>query len=278
MIRKHTLIGAAGAAALTIGAFAAPASAAPHVVNYSCFGGTLPIPVTMGIGTLPSKMVAGQKVTRTISGGNIHLASGVVDVAHLQGWDAVTAKTVPSSGTPYTLKIAKTTLPNPSADMDIPATGAFTIRPTAAGTYKVRAGNMTANIQGWVGATKSNLIPIDCAAPTDGSNVFGSIPVSKDASKTTVKASYAKAKKAAIGVATVKGKNYGLAGRGSVKMTLKRGTAKVKTITVKLNSRGVAKGVFKSVTKKGKYKIVTVFGGSAGLKGSTGASTTFTVR
>ncbi len=55
-------------------------------------------------------------------------------------------------------------------------------------------------------------------------------------------------------------------------MTLKRGTAKVKTITVKLSSKGVAKGVFKSVTKKGKYKIVTVFAGSAGLKGSTGTS------
>jgi hypothetical protein len=103
------------------------------------------------------------------------------------------------------------------------------------------------------------------------------IAVSKDTSKTTVKASYAKAKKTATGVAVVKGKNFGLAGTGSVKMTLKRGTAKIKTITVKLNSKGVAKGVFKSVTKKGKYKIVTVFTGSAGLKGSTGTSATFTV-
>lgn len=277
MIRKHTLIGAAGAAALTIGAFAAPAVAAPQVVSYSCFGGAITIPITMDAGTLPTKMVAGQTVKKTISGGNIHLASSVVDVAKGQGWDAVTANTVSSSGTPYSLKIAKTALPTPSADMDIPATGAFTIRPVASGTYKVRAGNMTANIQGWVGSTKSNLIPLDCVAPTDGTQNFGSIAVAKDASKTTVKASYAKAKKTVTGVATVKGKTFGLAGKGSVKMTLKRGTAKIKTITVKLNSKGVAKGVFKSVTKHGKYKIVTVFGGSAGLKASSGTSATFTV-
>lgn len=277
MIRKHTLIGAAGAAALTIGAIASPASAAPKVVSYSCFGGAITIPITMDAGTLPTKMVAGQKVTKAISGGNIHLASAVVDIALGQPWDAVTANTVSKSGTPYSLKIAKTTLPNPSADMDIPATGSFTIRPVASGTYKVRAGNMTANIQGWLAGVKKNLIPLDCVAPTDGSNVFGSIAVAKDTSKTTVKGSYAKAKKTATGVAVVKGRNFGLAGKGSVKMTLKRGTAKIKTITVKLNSKGVAKGVFKSVTKHGKYKIVTVFGGSAGLKASSGTSATFTV-
>jgi hypothetical protein len=275
MIRKKTLIGAAGAGALAVGTLAAPAVAAPQVVNYSCFSGAITIPITFDPGTLPTGLVAGQKVVQTINSGNVHLDGGTVDLARAQGWDAVSGTATSLNGTPYKLTIAKTTLPTtPATPLDIPATGAFTIRPTRAGTYTVRAGDSSAFIQGWTGSTKATSLTLDCLAPTDGSNIFGTIPVSKDASKTTVNASYSKLKKAAHGTAKVRGKNFGLTGTGKVNFTLKKGTHVVaRHKGVKLNKKGIAKTVFKSVTKRGKYTIIAAYGGSAGLKASSGKDT-----
>ena len=267
--RTFKLIGAAGAAALTVGVLAAPATAAPITVNYSCFNGALTIPITMDLGTLPAKLVAGQSVKKTISGGNVHLDQNAVGVALGQGWDAVSGTNVAKTQTPYSLKIPKTTLPAPGNSLDIPATGAFTIKPTKAGTYKVKAGDSNADIQGWNGSTKANDIPLDCVAPTDGSNVFGTIAVRKDASKTTTKASYNAKKHVATGTATVAGAKFKLAGTGRVKFTLKKGSKTVKSITASLK-KGKASAAFKSVKAKGSYTITAAFKGDAGLKGSSG--------
>jgi hypothetical protein len=252
---------------------AGPATAAPVVVNYSCFGGALTIPMTMDVGTLPTSLVAGQKVKQTISGGNVHLSTDAVGVALAQGWDAVSGTNVATTNTPYQLTIPKTTLPAPGNTLDIPATGAFTIKPTKAGTFTVKAGNSTATIQGWNGATQANAIPLDCAAPTDGSNVFGTIAVSKDKSKTTVTAAYNAKKDKATGKAKVKGATYGLAGTGKVKFILKKGTRIVATAKAKLNSKGVATHVFSKVKKHGKWSITAKFGGDKGLKASSGKDT-----
>jgi hypothetical protein len=265
------LVGAAGAAALTVGMVAAPAVAAPKEVDYSCFGGSVPIPITMDLGTLPTSLVAGQTVKQTISSGNVHLIADVVNIALGQGWDAVSGNTTRVTGTPYTLTIPKTTLPNPATDMDIPATGSFTLHPTKAGAFHVIAGDVTANIQGWTGSTKANVIPLDCAAPTDGSNDFGTIAVSKDKSTTKVKAAYSAKKHTATGTATVRG-HFGLAGTGKVSFTLKKGTHKIKTVKVALK-KGVAKVAFKHVKKKGKYSITAAFKGDAALKASSGKAT-----
>src|SRR4051794_22860913 len=119
--RTFKLIGAAGAAALTVGVMAGPATAAPVVVNYSCFNGALTIPITMDLGSLPAKLTAGQTVKKAISNGNVHLNSDAVGVALLQGWDAVSGSNVATTNTPYSLKIPKTTLPGPGGTLDIPA-------------------------------------------------------------------------------------------------------------------------------------------------------------
>jgi hypothetical protein len=267
--RTFKLVGAAGAAALAVGVMAGPASAAPVVVNYSCFNGALTIPITMDVGTLPAKMVAGQTVKKAISSGNVHLDATTVGVALQQGWDAVSGTNVATTTTPYKLTIPKTTLPSLGNSLDIPATGAFTIRPTKAGTYTVKAGDSTADIQGWNGATKANDIPLDCVAPTDGSNVFGTIAVSKDSTKTTVSAGYNAKKDIATGTAKVRS-HFGLKATGKVKFTLKRGTHVLKTMKTSLNKKGVAKAAFKHVSKKGKYSITSKYLGNAALKTSAG--------
>jgi hypothetical protein len=273
------LVGAAGAAALTVGVLAGPAIAAPQDVSYSCFGGALTIPITMDAGTLPAKLVAGQSVKQTIGSGVVHLPIEAVGVAQGQGWDALTAKTASSSGTPFSLKVGNTAIPVPPAPpaaMDVPATGAFTIKPSKAGTFTVKAGDMTATIQGFIGGVKANAIPLDCVAPTDGTNVFGTIPVSKDSSKTTTKASYSAAKDTATGTAKVAGSKFKLAGTGKIKFTLKKGT---KTIASKMGtlSKGSAKASFTKVKAKGKYSVTAQFTGDAALKGSSDKAS-FTVK
>jgi hypothetical protein len=269
------LVGVAGAAALTIGALAAPALAAPQDVSYSCFGGALTIPITMDAGTLPTSLFAGQTVKQTIGSGVVHLPADALAVAQAQGWTSLTATTASLTGTPYSLKVPSTAIPAVPAATDVPATGAFTIRPTKAGTFTVRAGNMTATIQGFIAGVKANAIPLDCVAPTDGTATFGTIAVAKDKSATAAKAAYNAKKDVATGTATVKGR-FGLAGTGKVKFTLKKGTKTVKSITATLK-KGKATAAFKAVKAKGKYSITAAYAGDAALKASSGKAL-FTVK
>jgi hypothetical protein len=277
------LVGAASAALLTVGVVSAPALAAAHDVSYSCFGGALTIPITMDVGTLPTSLVAGQKVTQTIISPVAHLPAQAVQVAQAQGWDAVSATTVSATGTPYALNLPKTALPPPVAPpalpspLDIPGTGAFTITSTKAGTVTVAAGDMTATIQGYKSGAPANAIPLDCVAPTDGTQNFGTIAVTKDKSKTVAVADYNAKKDKATGSAKVKGATFGLKGTGKVKFTLKKGTHVVDSKKGKLNAKGKAVAVFAKVSKAGNYSITATFGGDGGLKGSKDKAT-FTVK
>jgi hypothetical protein len=90
----------------------------------------------------------------------------------------------------------------------------------------------------------------------------------KDKSITKASASYAAKKKTATGTAKVKAR-YGTKVAGTVKFTLKRGTHKIKTLSDKVNKKGVAKVVFKGVKKQGKYSIVEKYTGSKSLKSSS---------
>ena len=206
------LLGAAGAAALTVGAMsAAPAVAAPITVTYSCFGGQLAVPITMDLGTLPTTLVAGQTVKQTITSGNVHLIADADRRRAAQTWDQVSGTNVGDLGHAVLADASRRPrcLRRPGASLDIPATGTFTIRPTKAGTFTVKAGDSNADIQGWKAGVKANDIPLDCVAPTDGSNVFGTIAVTKDKSKTTTKASYNAKKDVATGTAKVAGSKFG---------------------------------------------------------------------
>ena len=58
-----------------------------------------------------------------------------------------------------------------------------------------------------------------------------------------------------------------------VKFTLIKGTHTVMSMTGKVNNKGIAKVVFKSVKKKGKYSITAKYSGSSSLKASSGKDT-----
>jgi hypothetical protein len=94
----------------------------------------------------------------------------------------------------------------------------------------------------------------------------------KDKSKTKETAKYAAKKKSATSTAKVTAR-YGTKATGKVKFTLKKGTHTVKSMTGKVNKKGIAKVVFKSVKAKGKYSITAKYSGSSTLKGSSGKDT-----
>ena len=161
-----------------------------------------------------------------------------------------------------------------AASLDIPATGAFTIKPDQGRHLHGQGRRQRRRHPGLErrhqGATTSRWTAR--LRPT-ASNVFGTIAVSKDASKTATKASYNAKKDVATGTAKVAGAKFKLAGTGKVKFTLKKGTKTIgKAITAKLK-KGKATAAFKNVKAKGSYSITASFKGDAGLKGSSGKAT-----
>ena len=268
---KHlSIVGAAGAVALTIGTMASPAVAATKNLTYSCatLGDTA---TTFDFGTLKSKMVAGQT--------DKHAMSQVVHLTTQQGilaksfGDSVSGKLTAKgakNSMPFSMKLSSTVL-NGGAQ-DIPVSGTGTIRPLAAGTWTVKLGSMKAALV-ISGAAGDTPVTDSCAAPSGAAKNLGTITVTKDKSKTATTAKYSAKKDVAKGTAKVKGAKFGLAGTGKVKFTLKKGTHKIKTMTGKLNKKGVASVKFKNVKKKGKYSITAKFGGDKGLKASSGKDT-----
>lgn len=287
------LLGAAGAAALAIGAGvgAMPAEAAPVTISYDCAAGYAPLGVVMDLGTLPTTMVAGQTVTQTIHDGVLHLPNQTVQaLVGLLGYDNLAADVVSTSGTPYTLTVPATDLPSaseaadPDLTVDIPATGAFTLTATTAGHLDVVAGAIAPTLHGSTAGVAADPFPISCDAPTDGSQDLGSITVVKDASTTSTSAAYKAKNRTATLTAKVKGAKYGMAGTGKVTFTVKKGKKTVKTLRGVLKN-GVARASFKAPknpTKKKavvpvKYTVKAAFAGDSALKSSAGGST-FTVK
>ena len=58
-----------------------------------------------------------------------------------------------------------------------------------------------------------------------------------------------------------------------MKFILKRGTHTIKSLSGKLNKKGIAKVAFKNVKRHGKYSITAKFGGDKALKASSGRAT-----
>jgi hypothetical protein len=267
------LVGASSAALLIAGMAASPALAAPTTVSYTC--GPLVLPITMDPGTLPTSMVAGQKVNHAFSSAVVHLDAQTVGLAEAQGWTSVSGTSTgdgSDGGTVYKLNIAQTAVPASPQPLDLPASGALKLNPTKAGTYKVFAGSSVAFIQGYNASGPANSITLPCTPPADGSNQFGTITVNKDKTKTAVAASYSSAKKMAKGTAKVKS-HFGLKPTGKVTFVLMQGSHKVATQKSKLNKKGVAKFMQMGLTKHGKYTLKATFKGDKALKGSAGKTT-----
>ena len=264
------IVGAAGATALTVAALASPALATSQDITYNCTPLLDSTSISLDPGSIPTNMVAGQKSKRTMNM-VVHLSSAQADNAR----GATVGGTAVASGAknsfPFNLTLTNTLIPG-SGGVDIPASGPGVIRPLAAGTWTVKAGNFDGNLS----ITGLGSVTVTCAAPVDSTVNFGTIAVTKDKSKTTTTAKYARAKHRAKGTAKVRGKEFGLAGTGKVKFLLKKGTRTIQSKTDTLNKKGIASVAFTGVKKKGKYKIVAKFGGDKALKASSG-SDTFTV-
>jgi hypothetical protein len=291
---KHLrIVGAAGAAALTVGALSAPALSAPgdltaHVA-YSCFNGG--VNATGDFAVAPpstTSHVAGQKVkpsaamTMTLPPGATHLLLVTL------GWDSFKGtvhQKAPDKHLGLDLNVPMTDVGTPQGTDGTPtpaeATGDAILDYPAAGTFTLQAGNFTATLQGFKNGSKvGDPVDVACVAPTDGTTVLKdssdastTITVVKDKSKTATTAKYAAKKHKASGTAKVKGAKFGLPGTGKVKFTLKKGTKTLASKSGKLNKKGVASVSFKNISKKGKYSISAKFGGDKGLKGSSGKDT-----
>jgi hypothetical protein len=302
MIRKNTLIGAAGAGALVAVALVGPASAAGELsatVNYSCAtGAAKPVAVFTVDAPASSTMVAGQTVslpttaTFSLTAAETALAKTVLGGALTTQFSGTITTATSNTAVGQAITLPKTLLGNDTGGATLVnnATGTTKLRYTAAGTFTLAVGNAgKVQLQGYKADDtptgvftfpSSNGAFGPCLNPTgpthlQAAGVDQTVTVSKDASATTLKATYAKATKKATGVAHVKGKTFGLTGTGKVKFTLKRGTTKVATKTVALK-KGAAKAVFAKVSKRGKYSITASYGGSAGL-GKSSKRATFKV-
>jgi hypothetical protein len=290
------IAGAAGAAALTAGVLAAPAVSAPGDltanVAYSCFNGGVNATGDFSVAPPSStNLVAGQKLpsattmTMTLPPGATHLLLTTL------GWDSFKGtvhQKAPDKNLGLDLKVPMTDVGTPAGTDGTPtpaqATGNAIVGYPKAGTFTLQVGNFTATLQGFKNGNKvGKPVDVSCVAPgdatqvlKDGSDQSTTMTVSKDASKTKVSAAYNAKKDKATAKAKVSGKQFGLAGSGKVKFVLKKGTKTLATKSGKLNKKGIAVVAFKNIKAKGKYSVKATFGGSGGLKGSSGKDT-FTV-
>lgn len=291
----RTLIGAAGAAALTIGAIASPALAAGSTASatYTCttqFGPAHPSAVYT-VKSAPAKMAVGQPVGTTAKF-TLDAATTALATTGL-GWSKFSGsiKTDPSaSQAGLNLKFPKTALANGTGGSTVANAKGSTLAGTKTGNFTFKLGDLgKVTLTGYDSSGKK---VGTVAFPTKGStgkckNDTGTTTLKsgttavttkivKDKSKTKESASYSAKKHQANGTAKVKAR-YGTPATGKVKFSLKKGTKTVKSATGKLNKKGIAKVSFKGVTAKGKYSIVGKYTGSKTLKGSSGKGS-FTVK
>ncbi len=290
-VRTHyKLIGAAGAAALALGALAGPALAAASTASasYTCntqFGPAPPVG-RLQRGSPPATLAVGQPLATTAT---ITLDAGTTGLAQpALGWTSFngTITTAPSATLAgLSLKVKKTTL----------GTGGAPVRPLlplparpSRGPSSARSPSRWATWARWPStgstprATKLGSASFPSPGPTGNGRCFNdaaggtpllaagnpvTVNVVKDTTKTAEKAKYSAKKNTATGIATVTSR-FGTPATGKVTFTLKKGTHKVKSVKGTLNKKGVASVAFKHVAKKGKYSITGKYAGSATLKGS----------
>lgn len=291
MSRLHAtqlkLVGATSAALLIAGAAAAPAMAAGEETasaTYSCFGGLVSITAAIAVDAPPATLVAGQ-TKRLAATGNVVIDAPSTKLAQdFYKWKSVDGTiTTPLPTTPAGLDMTVdlTTLGNqPDGSTLATPHGSMVVKPTQAGTYTLALGDFRATLQGYdaSGATIDNPSPIDCgnaAGPVslkDSAGAVATIKVNKDTTKTATSAAYSGTKHVVKGKAKVKS-HFGLKATGKVKFQLLKGTHKIASVKAKVNAKGIAKAVFKNITKKGKYTVKAAYLGNKALKGSKGSTT-----
>ena len=292
-------IGAAGTAALTVGAMAAPAFGAGELSafdDYFCHEetlGTHTISAAYYVDAPPATMTAGQTVKLNTTA-TFTLTAATTDSFISPDWGWVSfAGTVDT--TPNNVKVGqdididKTLLgTGPGGTTVADASGKTLLRYTKAGAFDLQNGDITQVVLwGYTGPpldkrTGGLHFPDDINGYTPceidrnagllryatSSDETATVTVVKDASETATSAKYLPERQVAKGTAKVKGASFGLAGTGTVKFTLKRGLHTIKTRSDQLNKKGMASVAFKHVKRHGRYSITAKFGGDEGLKGS----------
>ncbi len=289
------LIGAAGAAALTVGALAAPALAADSTahVAYTCSVPPPFAPATptadYSVAAAPATMAVGQPLSTTAT---FTLDPDTTALAQGLGWVKFngTITTKPSaSEAGLKLSFPKTTLGNsgttPGAT-DAQATGSTLAGTKVVNSFTFQLGNLGDVVLNGFDSSGNKVGSVEFPTPGTFGRcnndavttplMDGLTPVAakivKDKTTTKQSASYSASKHTAKGTAKVKSR-YGTAVTGKVAFTLRKGTHKIKTITGKLNKKGVATAVFTGVKAKGKYSITGKYTGSSTLKSSSDRAT-----
>jgi hypothetical protein len=300
MIRTHTLLGAAAAGALAVVGVVGPASAAGEYTaapTYTC-SSAFSVPATYAIdapAASVTSIVAGQTLplhetgTFFLDKNTSGLAPTLLGPTTTQIGGTITTA-AGGKGVGLNLTLARTALDTTNGTT-MPSSGTVNVMSKAAGTYTLKLADLgLVTIQGYDASNaKTGVLKLpdggafgpcvngDGITPTVTTIMNGANPatinVTKDSSTTTVGASYSKAKKTTTATAKVKGKTFGLAGTGTVTFKLMKGTATLSTHKGVKLTKGVAKTSFAKALKAGKYKVVASYGGSTGLKGSSGSHT-----
>ena len=284
------LVGVAGAAALTVGTMASPALAAGSAsVDYTCTTafGPATASAVYNAAAAPASMAVGQPLATT---GTFTLDAATTALAMGQlGWKKVkgTITTKPTaSKAGLSVSFPKTALgAGPLGTTVANAKGSILAGATVQDTFTFVLGDLGHVTLTGYNASGKKLGSVRFPSASNGkctndagttTLMDGGTPVTtqtvKDKSSTKASAAYKAKKKSAVGTAKVKAR-YGTAATGKVKFTLRKGTHKIKTMTDKLNKKGIAKVVFKGVKVKGKYSITEKYAGSSTLKGSSDKAT-----
>jgi hypothetical protein len=288
---KHlSLVGAAGAVALTISGLASPAFAAgTAAIDYTCGTqlGDAHASAVYNAADAPAKMAVGQPLattgTFTLDAGTTALAVTALHWSSVKG--TVTTKPTGSKAG-LSVKFPKTELGSgPGGTTVADATGSILAGSKVKDSFTFVLGNLGevvltgydagGNKVGsarFPGAAFGQCLNDDTTTPLMDGGTAVTTKTVKDKSKTKESANYAAKKHSATGKAKVKAR-YGTKVTGKVKFTLKKGTHKVKTIKGKVNKKGIAKVVFKGVKAKGKYSITGKYLGSSTLKKSSDKAT-----
>jgi hypothetical protein len=291
------LTGAAGAALALAATVAGPALAAGEFTGtaiYNCGG--LPPTVTFAMDTPPATMAAGQTV-KVPEKSDFTLDAGTTALAQTNlGWSKVGGSVAakPSNArSGLSLTLPKTDLNNNgNGTTTAHSSGNALLRSTKVGTYTVSFGTFDATLQGYdasgakvgdpiifsdnpnttpppFGPACLNTDPSGATTPLNAAAAPATVKVVADKTKTSVSATFSKAKHQIKAATKVKSK-FGIKATGKVKVTLKKGSKTIKTVSSKLNKKGIATTTF-SVTKAGKYTVKAKYAGTSNLKGSAGA-------
>jgi Family of unknown function (DUF6801)/Bacterial Ig-like domain (group 3) len=293
--KKISIAAAAVLAASGAVVFAVPSQAASVPINYTC---TLPV---FGAKTFavvfdtdaPATLPANTASAPLNSTGSLTIPADIVNTIR----DTLAATRM--DGSVKTLATTVAGAPKESANIPIPAVAVpatldspmtmnlagplgFAV-PASPGptTQTILAGAFTSHLNFYKvdGTAIGTGFDVPCVPAADQNLLVDSVaiaapttptPVAKANTTTKARATYARAHdKATVRVAVTAATG---SATGKVAVTLKKGTKKIKTITVNL-AAGKAKAVFKKVSARGTYKVTASYAGSTTTKASSGKTT-----